>query len=646
MTQLDKLPTSWHFVLPRALAPPTGDHEAVARIREIVRSFQGVPDAGLRFRTEGLRRAWPERPQPPPGDGICTAFALVNEAARRTLGVEYYDVQLLAGLSLARRAVAEMQTGEGKTLVAALPAFVFALYDHGVHIMTINSYLAERDHQLLSPLFGMLGLTTGVLHVGASQQEKQRAYAADITYGPGYEFGFDYLRDQIALMGAVQRDLGWRYRRTTRGPTGLVSETAGVQRGHAFAVIDEVDSVLIDEAVTPLVLSEGSRCAEDVALYEAAADAADWLTRDEDYHVDTTARQIRFTARGRSRAEASLRSLDPVPRDLRRPWPDYIQQALHACWLVHGDVDYVVADDRIQLIDQHTGRIFVDRSWNEGLQQAVQVKERVTVTSEQRPLARISRQQYLGLYQGVCGMSGTVTGCEGELWQVFQLPTVVIPLRMASRRTELPSRYFGDDESKWRAIAGAVTQAHGHGQPVLVGTRTIEDSQRVARLLEQQGTLYKLLNGRQDESEAHIIAAAGQVAAVTIATNMAGRGTDIKLGPGAAERGGLHVIVCEPHASSRIDRQLMGRSARQGDPGSCQKFASADDWLVHAHSPALRRRMQRQAGPTGEVGADLDREIRVLQRRAERRDCARRKLLMTHNEWLDDVMARLTGQSG
>lgn len=644
MTQLDTLPTSWHFILPRALVPPAGDHDAVARIREIGRSFRKVPDAALRRRADGLRRSWRHETQPPLGESVLTAFALVYEAARRCLGVEYYDVQLLAGLSLARRAVTEMQTGEGKTFVAALPAFVFALCERGVHVMTVNSYLAQRDHRMLSPLFRMLGLTTGVLRATAPHAEKRRAYAADITYGPGYEFGFDYLRDQVALMGPAVRKSSERSRQTSRYHAGLETDVGSLQRGHAFAVIDEVDSVLIDEAVTPLVLSEGPTRAEDVAVYVAAAEAADRLSRDKDFRADTTTRQIQFTARGRTRVEASLRARDSMPGALRRPWLDYVRQALHARLLVHCDIDYIVRDDTIQLIDQHTGRIFGDRSWTEGLQQAVQVKERVTVTAEQRPLARISRQQYLGLYEGVCGMSGTITGCEAELWQGFRLPALVIPLRFASRRTRLPSRYFRDGPSKWQAIAGTVKQAHRRGQPVLVGTRTIEDSQRVARLLDQQGTPYRLLNGKQDESEAQIISAAGQVDAVTIATNMAGRGTDIKLGPGAAERGGLYVIVCEPHASSRIDRQLMGRSARQGDPGSCQLFVSADDWLLQVYSPALRRRMQRRAGPTGEVDADLDREIRALQRRAEKYDYARRKLLMTHNEWRDDVMARLTGQ--
>ncbi|MEE9603911.1 MAG: preprotein translocase subunit SecA, partial [Thermoguttaceae bacterium] len=543
-----------------------------------------------------------------------------------------------AGLALSHKAIAEMQTGEGKTFVAALPATLFSLSGGGAHVMTVNAYLAQRDFELLSPLYSLLGVSVGSLQADAQPDEKEAAYACDITYGPGYEFGFDYLRDQTALLSRRKCALGESYLRSLRGEQLPPQRT--LQRKHAFAIVDEIDSILLDEATSPLVLAEGGRrMANNAGVYIKAMRTADRLRVSHDYVVDAADQFVRLTQQGQ---EKIYEDTEEIPAGgLQRPWSAYIEQALRAAVLLNRDADYVVDDDEILLVDKATGRIFADRTLRQGLHQAIEAKEQVPITAEQQPLARISRQRYFRLYQGLCGMTGTATGNEREFWTFYRIPVIRIPLARPSRRRTLPMRSFADEAAKMAAIANDVRRINEAGQPVLVGTRTIETSRRLAQQFDELGISYQLLNGMQDGEEANIIARAGQEGAVTLATNMAGRGTDIKLGPRVDARGGLHVVVSEPQESTRVDRQLIGRCARQSDPGSFQCFISADDQLITEHAPALSSQLKQLADEGGEIDSDFSQEIFKLQRKVERLSYLRRRQLFAHDDWLEDVLSRL-----
>jgi preprotein translocase subunit SecA len=571
---------------------------------------------------------------------LVPAFALVVEAARRTLGITLYDVQLLGGLALAGRSIAEMQTGEGKTFVAMLPASLYALSGEGVHVMTVNSYLASRDFELLAPVYRMLGLSVGLVDSKIDVNAKQAAYACDITYGPGYEFGFDYLRDQVAIITHRRPRLGEAYRIRQRG--GTIVGPQLMQRGHAIAIVDEADSVFLDEATTPLLLSAGGdRPAANAQVYQAAAHAAEKLDGEEHYFVDHAASTLRLTQAGMELCKSESASIPSSGLD--RAWPGYVEQALRAEQLFHRDVHYIVDADSIQLVDQNTGRIFEDRTWRDGLQQAVQAKEGVTITTETNSIARITRQRYFGLYKQLCGMTGTASGSQRELRSVYGLNVVVIPPNKPCRRQIQRMRLFVDRTSKEEAIIEEIARIHLTGQPILVGTESIELSERLARLLDDRKITFQLLNGKQDAEEAEIIAQAGHLGSVTIATNMAGRGTDIKLRSGVSELGGLHVIAASSQESTRVDRQLVGRAARQGDPGSCQTFASAEDELFKRHTPTLAHRIARQADKSGKEQGDLITEIASLQRRIERQKAKLRQQMFAHDDWLEGVLEKLAG---
>jgi preprotein translocase subunit SecA len=642
MTTLAPVNQILYSLWPHVLGPQSQDENLLCQIRTLDNSQRELTDRGIREQTQRLRQQVADGRNLLDKNLLVPAFALVNEAVRRAIGIDYYDVQLLAGLALTRGAIAEMQTGEGKTFVAALPAFVHALTGRGAHVMTVNRYLAQRDYELMSPAFELLGMSAGLLAERALPDEKRAAYACDVTYGPGYEFGFDYLRDQVALWGKRKARLGETYRGLLKSQP--VEQVAPLQRGFAFAIADEADSVLIDEATTPLLLAEGpAAAAANADVYQIAKRAAHELVSGRDYVVDPTADLVRLTARG-ARALSSD-SAAAAKSGLQRPWAIYVEQALRAATLLKKDVDYVVDDGEVRLVDQSTGRVFKDRSWRDGLHQAVQAKEDVPITVENLPLARISRQRFLRLYDAMCGMTGTASGSERELWQVYRLPVVAIPPRKPCQRKILPTRFFAGQDSKWTAIADDVASRHASGQPILVGTRTIENSELLAQQFDARNIPYCLLNGKQTAEEAMIVARAGQIGAITIATNMAGRGTDIKLDPGVEKLGGLHVIGTERHESARVDRQLIGRAARQGDPGSFQFFVSAEDRLLRLYAPSLSHRMIRSPSENGELSGDFSREVSKAQQRAERIHAARRQQLFTHEQWFEDILSKLAQES-
>ncbi|MEQ8786459.1 MAG: preprotein translocase subunit SecA [Pirellulaceae bacterium] len=573
---------------------------------------------------------------------VVPTFALTVESIRRNLGMTLYDVQLLAGLALVDGAVAEMQTGEGKTLSLAAPAVLFSLAGRGVHVMTANDYLARRDHHLLEPCFRLLGVSAGLLSADDTPEARGAAYQCDVTYGSGNDFGFDYLKDQVTLLRGESRRLGVRYRRLLRGDGGE-SDNHGLQREQAFAIVDEIDSVLIDEANTPLILSAPAEA--DVHSAEGYAFAwrtAQTLRADEDFLLDEQDGGLRLTDLGLHRIRAERRRAGKI--GLNRSWQHCVEQALRARNLLKRDVNYAVVDGQIRMVDATTGRLCADRSLRDGLHQLLEIKEGLEVSPEKVSLARITRQRFFRCYDHLCGLTGTATPSSREFQRIYSLKTVVIPTHRPSRRTLLPTRFFAAGKSKWEAIAEHIQQVHATGRPILAGTTNIENSLLLAEILHRRGVGFQILNGVQDADEAAVVAAAGQLGAVTIATNMAGRGTDIRLGVGVAELGGLHVVGTEHQPSVRLDAQLAGRAGRQGDPGSAQFFLSGEDPLIQNHAPLLAARMERLGRQDGEILADLSAEVAKTQRKVECWMFQQRRRLAMSLLWQEEIVVQLTAE--
>lgn len=571
---------------------------------------------------------------------LVTAFAMAVEAIRRVHGKTLHDVQLLGGLVQAYGAIAEMATGEGKTLTAAAPAITHAFTGRGVHVMTSNCYLAERDCEELRPVFELLGFSVAVLPEQAPVSVKRSLYDSDIVYGNGFEFGFDYLRDQIALRQTKSSRLGSLIRQHLR--EGL-SPRVTMQRGLNFAIIDEADHVMLDDAVSPLLISEAAPGeAPDAEVHQAARRIAETLRTPEDFELSAALSSIRLTSTGRDKIHSVF---DQIPvHQLIRPWALYVEAALKARHLFHRDADYIIHEGEVQIVDGSTGRIMPDRTWSEGLHQAILAKEGLHVTPDTHSLARITRQRFLRLYRTLSGMTGTATGGEEEFRSIYRVEVVPIPLRIPTQRQILPTRFFTTAEAKWRAIADEVHARHQSGQPILVGTRCIASSEKLSALLKERGLPFELLNGRQDKSEAEIVSQAGQVGAITIATNLAGRGTDIKPSGEALKFGGLHVICTEPYESHRVDRQLIGRGARQGQPGSAQMFVSTEDELLALHGATLAARIRKRASSSTECRTDLSPELRQLQSAVEGTASQQRQNLLEHDLLRDSTLAKLFGE--
>ncbi|MDH3280339.1 MAG: preprotein translocase subunit SecA [Gammaproteobacteria bacterium] len=610
----------------------TADRQLVAEINRREARLRESSDQALRTLARELQPRAVGSEFDLQTDFLISTFAVVREVVRRTISLRLYDEQLMAGLAMTRSAVAEMATGEGKTLAATLPAVAHGLRGAGVHVMTVNQYLAQRDYHLLQPVYEYLGLSIGLVRPKSSLDSKRAAYAADITYGVGAEFGFDYLRDQLAMTQVPKTVFGGRFQARLRGEP--IRESKPVQRGHAFAIVDEADSVLIDEARSALILS-GSTGAphRHPAPYVMARQVGDSLKRGIHFDYDDRAGRLALLDQGLE----SIFKIETTRLELQRPWASYVENALRAEHLVSRDVHYVVNDDCVQIVDQSTGRRFDDRTWSEGFHQAVEAKESVPITEESRSILRISRQRYLSFYDGLCGMTGTAAGCEEELKSIYRLSVVRIPLHKPNRRTTLSTRFFCDGDSKWNAIVKEIVRVHQSGQPILVGTRTIRDSENLADRLDENGLVYRLLSAKQDQEEADIIARAGETGAITIATNMAGRGADIKIQDAELHRG-LFVLATEPHESARIDRQLSGRCARQGDSGSYRLYVAATDMLMARFAPLLSRRMRRVSAAGGEVESDFSRPLRRLQKRLDGRGFAQRQRLYREDRWRERLL--------
>ena len=537
-------------------------------------------------------------------------FALVREASRRVLGMRHYDVQLVGGMVLHKGKIAEMKTGEGKTLVATLAVVLNALSGKGVHVVTVNDYLASRDAAWMGKLYSFLGLSTGVIVHGLDDDERKAAYNADITYGTNNEFGFDYLRDNMKFYAEQL-----------------------VQRGHNFAIVDEVDSILIDEARTPLIISGASE--ESVGMYRTVDDIVRQLTP-EHFTIDEKARTAMLTDAGVLRCEELLK-LDNLFDPANITAQHHVLQSLKAHQVFKRDVDYIVQDDQVVIVDEFTGRLMAGRRYSDGLHQALEAKEHVTVAAENQTLASITFQNYFRLYDKLSGMTGTADTEAVEFQQIYNLEVISIPPNKPMVRRDHPDLIFRSRKEKFDAIVEAIAELHQKEQPVLVGTISIETSEMLSQRLTKLGIPHNVLNAKQHEKEAEIVAQAGQKGKVTIATNMAGRGTDIVLGDGVVDLGGLHILGTERHESRRIDNQLRGRSGRQGDPGSSRFYLSLEDDLMRLFgSDRIKGLMEKLGLRDGEAieNAMVTRAVEGAQKRVEAHHFEIRKTLLDY----DNVM--------
>lgn len=577
------------------------------RLTELGRELQWRARAGT-----SLERLLPE------------AFALVREAARRTLGYEHFPVQIMGAIALFEGHIAEMQTGEGKTLTATMPAFLRALPGRGCHIVTVNDYLAERDRKTMGPIYERLGLSIGCILTDMQPDERRAQYGCDITYGTAKELGFDFLRDRLRL-GASKDDPTWN--RSTR-----LSDAADrpVQRGHYFALLDEADSILIDEARTPLIIGLAQpNDAATVNLFRWSNRAVQHLRVQNDYVWEPDRRAAYLTDDGCRRlllmSKPSL--LNRV--DTERIYTQ-IEQALIAQHGFQRDRDYVVVEDKVVIVDESTGRLMDGRKWQDGLHQAVEAKELVPITAATGQAARVTVQSFFRRYSHLAGMTGTAVQARRELRHTYRLKVTVIPTNKKCIRHRRPTRVFATLAAKHQAVATQIKQLTDEGRAVLVGTPSVEASEALGARLEKAGIEHQILNARFHAQEAAIVAQAGQPRRVTIATNMAGRGTDILLDPSVQANGGLQVIATEMHTSARIDRQLIGRAARQGDPGSYQFFLSLEDELLRCLEAARRQRLCKQAVPDskGELPAGWVSLFRRTQRFLERQHRKQRKSLL------------------
>lgn len=562
-------------------------------------------------------------------------LSLACEALRRSKGIQLYDVQLLAVLELAQGRIAQMQTGEGKTFVAIATAAVLALEGKGVHVMTPNSYLAERDAEEAAPVLSVLGLSVGHSVEQDSDKNKHQAYCCDVTYATGHEFGFDYLRDQVTLREQAADVPGRRILDRLVAPE--LSERDTIQRGLNYAIVDEADSVMIDDAGSPLVLSASVPGeAPDATIHRLARTLVVGMQPDVHFRIVPSTGMLQLLPEGISLAKAS--SHDVPASQLLRPWREYLQQALRAEYLFLRDVQYIVQEEKVKIVDGSTGRIFDDRSWQDGLHQAIQAKELVPIEPEMVALARISRQRLYRQYDFLCGMTGTATGCEQEFRQIYHIKISPIPLNRPSLRRVLPMRCFVSKEARFKAISEDIQLRYPTGQSILVGTQSIADSEILASHLRAAGLPYQILNGLQSAEEAEVVAKAGQPFTITLATNLAGRGTDISIAEDVLAVGGLHVIVAECQISSRMDRQLTGRCGRQGQPGTCQTYVSAEDELLLKHGEWLASAIRRDAGKGEEARSSFEPAVRRLQAAAERQQYLSRLNLLQQETSVDQLL--------
>jgi preprotein translocase subunit SecA len=616
-------------------SPGTVSFRRVLRvIEDYGRRYRAMDEAQLDAAIEELRYQLR-------GRGLRTAlvgrsFALIREISGRTLGIRHHQCQLKGGWILLQGMIAEMQTGEGKTLTATLAAGTAALAGVPTHVVSVNDYLTRRDAETLSPVYRRLGLSVGTVVAGMDPAARRRAYDCDVTYCTNKELVFDYLKDRITLgnrTGELRLAVERLYGGDARARRLLL-------RGLRYAIVDEADSVLIDEARTPLIISGPAQGNDEVHMIRQALELSKELRQNLHYLLESAERRITLTDEGKAHLRQTALALGGLWKaTIRRE--ELITQALTARLLFHRDEHYLVEDGKVVIIDEYTGRSMPDRSWNRGLHQLIEAKEGCELTVQRDPLARISYQRFFRRYLHLSGMTGTAGEVRRELWSVYKLRMVRVPTHRPVARRIFPDRIYGDMETKWRALTDEVARLARDGRPVLIGTRTLAASEQLSERLHRAGLAHSVLNARQNAEEAAVIARAGERGRITIATNMAGRGTDIHLGDGIEALGGLHVVLTERHDARRIDRQLIGRCARQGDRGSCVAMLSWDDGLMDVLRTSWLAGLARQRGllHTG-TGQWLSRlMLRRAQRKVEGAHFKMRKELLKVDEQLGDLLS-------
>ena len=598
----------------------------IKRIRSIVEEINGLEpellslsDTSLRAKTEEfkVRLANGETLD----DILPEAFAVVREASKRVLGMRHFDVQMIGGIVLHRGNIAEMRTGEGKTLVATLPVYLNALSGKGVHVVTVNDYLAKRDSEWMGRLYNFLGLSTGLIVAGLDYDQRKQSYGADITYGTNNEFGFDYLRDNM-----------------------VVHADQMVQRPLNYAIVDEVDSILIDEARTPLIISgPGERSTE---RYYELAKVVPHLVKDEDYTIDEKQKTIAPTEEGIAKVEKMLH-IENLYDSSNLELNHLLSASLRAYAMMERDKDYVVKDGEVVIVDEFTGRLMFGRRYSDGLHQAIEAKEGLRVERESQTLASITFQNYFRMYEKLSGMTGTAKTEEQEFNNIYGLEVYEIPPNKVLARVDMPDLIFKTKDAKYRAVVRDVVERHKTGQPILVGTTSITQSEMLSDMLTKTGVPHNVLNAKHHEQEAEIVANAGQHGMVTIATNMAGRGTDISLGEGVAELGGLHILGTERHESRRIDNQLRGRSGRQGDNGSSQFFLSLEDDLMRIFGADNIAGMMDKLGMEEDEPIEhslITKSIERAQKKVENHNFNIRKYILEYDDVMNQQREVLYGQ--
>ena len=623
---------NWQPILPQRLRSSinASTYSTVDRIDSLEESMKALDDT--RLRRLGRSLSYRARAGEPTDELLIETFAATREAGRRTLGMRHYDVQLLAGIALVHGSIVEMQTGEGKTLVATLPLMLYALAGRGAHLATVNDYLAKRDAEWMQPIFKALGLSVGIVESEMDFEARRNAYAKDVTYGTAKEFGFDFLKDRL-----MQREL--KEGRINLGATLMGEARSGdsklLQRPYWFVLVDEADNVLIDEARTPLIISSpdgemGEREQRKAALFHFACKLADTMVEDVHYEYDPQKRSAELLGVGRSNVRASMRPrlVDSVSM---LELYDSVELALRGKIAFIRDRHYVVRDKKdepgqeIVIIDEFTGRIAEGRSWRDGLHQAVEAKEGLEVkTGRGGHAARITIQDLFARWPNLAGMTGTIATSAGEIGRTYDVGIAIVPTNRPAIRQRLKPTVFKSYDEKLHEIVRDIKDVHITGRPILVGTRSIDKSEDLSKILTSEGLTHTVLNARNVASEAEIVAAAGGRNQITVSTNMAGRGTDIKLGDGVEELGGLHVICTELHDSARIDRQLVGRCGRQGDPGTWRQFLAVDDdILIEGYGPKrakrIGRRLQRQ------IKGNPERLLAFFQRAQQRVEARHRR---------------------
>jgi preprotein translocase subunit SecA len=600
------------------------------RVLEMEGGFKELAESALREQAARLRGVF--RLGREAADDVDRALALVREVSRRELGLEPYREQVAAALAMVEGCLVELATGEGKTLVATMPAVIAGWRGRGCHVLTVNDYLAKRDANGLRKLYAACGLSVGWVEGQMPPPDRKQAYDADITYCTNKEAAADYLRDRLQL-GRLRGLTDALVAKINHGGMGGVDRL--VMRGLETAIIDEADSLLVDEAVTPLIISTEAPNDEQTQAFEQAAQLASRMEQGEHYKVNLRYRDADLTRAGKAYTAELCDGLPGVWQSPRMR-DELIVQAITARELFLKGQQYVVQDGKVVIVDESTGRLMPDRSWRHGLHQAVEAKERLEVTPPKDTMARVSFQRFFRMYQRLSGMTGTAWEARYELWHVYKLPTVRIPTHMPCIRIHYPDRVFGSSEARWVAVVEEIRRIHKGGRPVLVGTRSVEASEKLSSMLTAAALKHEVLNAVRHEEEAQIVEQAGQPGRITVATNMAGRGTDIKLGPGVAEAGGLHVVSTERNESGRIDRQLYGRAGRQGDPGSAVAYVSLEDELVRKYAGRAGRRAAGRTGDREVSGSRMARLFRRAQGRAQRLAQRQRKSVLKSDDWMEE----------